>query len=69
LFTLDIFGGWPEWERNLEVARLVGAKVDRAVIEAGKNHRKKRTALIDGLPADNEKRLRRSLPSLLVPAI
>jgi integrase len=33
-FTLDVYGGQPEWGRNLEAARLVGAELERAVNEA-----------------------------------
>ncbi len=35
-FTLDVYGGQPEWERNLEAARLLGAELGRAVVEAEK---------------------------------
>jgi hypothetical protein len=30
-FTLDVYGGKPEWEPNLDAARLVGAEIERAV--------------------------------------
>ena len=30
-FTLDVYGGKPEWDRNLEAARLAGAEVEKAV--------------------------------------
>lgn len=33
-FTLDVYGGQPEWERNLEAARLVGAELEKAVTNA-----------------------------------
>jgi integrase len=33
-FTLDVYGGQPEWERNLEAARMVGAELEKAVNEA-----------------------------------
>jgi integrase len=35
-FTLDVYGGQPEWERNLEAARLLGAELEKAVMEAEK---------------------------------
>ena len=33
-FTLDVYGGKPEWGRNLEVARLAGAEIEKAVQQA-----------------------------------
>jgi hypothetical protein len=30
-FTLDVYGGQPEWERNLDAARMAGAEIERAV--------------------------------------
>jgi len=30
-FTLDVYGGKPEWDRNLEAARLAGAEIEKAV--------------------------------------
>jgi integrase len=30
-FTLDVYGGTPEFERNLEAARMLGAEIDKAV--------------------------------------
>ncbi len=30
-FTLDVYGGKPEWESNLEAARLAGAEIERAI--------------------------------------
>jgi hypothetical protein len=30
-FTLDVYGGKPEWARNLEAALRVGAEIERAV--------------------------------------
>jgi hypothetical protein len=35
-FTLDVYGGRPEWERNLEAARLLGAELKKAVVETEK---------------------------------
>jgi hypothetical protein len=33
-FTLDVYGGKPEWDRNLEAARLLGAEIEKAVQQA-----------------------------------
>jgi integrase len=33
-FTLDVYGGQPEWGRNLEAAQQVGAELEKAVNEA-----------------------------------
>jgi integrase len=33
-FTLDVYGGTPEFERNLEAARMLGAEIERAVAKA-----------------------------------
>jgi hypothetical protein len=30
-FTMDVYGGKPEWNSNLEAARLVGAEIEKAV--------------------------------------
>jgi len=30
-FTMDVYGGEPEWDSNLEAARLAGAEIERAV--------------------------------------
>lgn len=35
-FTLEVYGGKPEWERNLEAARALGAELEKAVAEAEK---------------------------------
>ena len=34
VFTLDVYGGQPEWERNLEAGGLAGSEIERAVNEA-----------------------------------
>jgi integrase len=34
VFTLDVYGGTPEWDRNLEAARLAGAEIEKAVAKA-----------------------------------
>jgi integrase len=31
VFTLDVYGGSPEWERNLEAGRLAGSEIEKAV--------------------------------------
>ena len=31
VFTLDVYGGSPEWERNLEAGRLAGSEIENAV--------------------------------------
>jgi integrase len=33
-FTLDVYGGQPEWERNLEAARMIGAELQKVVQDA-----------------------------------
>jgi integrase len=40
-FTLDVYGGRPEWKRNLEAAKLVGAELQNAVrkLESGEDMR------------------------------
>ena len=49
-FTLDVYGGQPEWERNLEAAQGIGAELERAVIEAEKKRQDEANAgLNDGL--------------------
>jgi integrase len=35
VFTLDVYGGQPEWERNLEAGRLAGSEIERAVSKLG----------------------------------
>jgi hypothetical protein len=30
-FTLDVYGGQPEWDRNLEAARNAGSAIEQAV--------------------------------------
>jgi hypothetical protein len=30
-FTLDVYGGTPEWKRNLEAARMLGVEIEKAV--------------------------------------
>jgi hypothetical protein len=33
-FTLDVYGGKPEWGRNLEAARLADAEIEKTVQQA-----------------------------------
>jgi hypothetical protein len=33
-FTIDVYGTKPEWDRNLDAARLAGAEVEKAVQQA-----------------------------------
>lgn len=49
-FTLDVYGGQPDWERNREAARLLGAELERVVNEAAKKPKDETSAgLNDGL--------------------
>jgi integrase len=34
VFTLDVYGGQPDWERNVEAAQMIGAEIERAVLLA-----------------------------------
>jgi integrase len=55
-FTLDVYGGQPEWERNLEAARLLGAELKKAVTEAEKKLQDEaNAALNDGLTPIQQK--------------
>jgi integrase len=55
-FTLDVYGGQPEWGRNLEAARSVGAELEKAVVEAEKKLQDEVDAVLnDGLTPINEK--------------
>lgn len=55
-FTLDVYGGHPEWERNLEAAQLVGAELEKAVAEAEKRCKEEGEAdLVGGLIPIHEK--------------
>lgn len=37
-FTLDVYGGQPEWERNVEAARKLGAAIAEAVRKTENSH-------------------------------
>jgi hypothetical protein len=54
-FTLDVYGGRPEWKRNPEAARLAGAEIEKAVVvlEQGYN-----AVNADGFVSFNNKRKR-----------
>jgi integrase len=55
-FTLDVYGGQPEWGRNLEAAQLLGAELERAVSEpAGKLENRQIAEIVDGLSPINQK--------------
>jgi len=55
-FTLDVYGGRPEWEPNLEAARLLGAELEKAVAEVGTAQTNKEEATANGgLTPINEK--------------
>jgi hypothetical protein len=41
VFTLDVYGGSPEWERNLEAGRLAGSEIERAVSKVEKEAMRK----------------------------
>ena len=51
-FTLDVYGGQPEWERNVEAAELAGKEIERAVAKLTNGQR---FSLIVSLSAINEK--------------
>jgi hypothetical protein len=46
-FALDVYGGQPEWERNLEAARLLGLELEKAVNEAEKKQQNEANAALD----------------------
>jgi integrase len=57
-FTLDVYGGRPEWGRNLEAAQQVGAELEKAVNEAVAKQQNEANAHTTGsLSAIQEKRL------------
>ena len=53
-FTLDVYGGQPDWSRNVEAAGQIGGELERAVSE---QTRGEDLALIVSLSAINEKGL------------
>ena len=58
VFTLDVYGGSPEWERNLEAGRLAGSEIERAVskLETVAN-----AEIVGSLSAIEEERLRSAM--------
>jgi len=38
VFTLDVYGGQPEWKRNVEAAQMLGAAIAEAVKKAENSH-------------------------------
>ena len=54
VFTLDVYGGSPEWERNIEAGRLAGSELEKAVskLETVAN-----AEIVGSLSAIKEKRL------------
>jgi hypothetical protein len=55
-FTLDVYGGQPEWGRNLEAGRMLGAELEKAVNGAvAKLQNEEEVAVIDGLSPFKEK--------------
>jgi len=52
VFTLDVYGGSPEWERNLEAGRLAGSEIEKAV---SKLENERSSALVGSLLAIEEK--------------
>ena len=57
-FSLDVCGGKPEWDRNLEAASAVGAELEKAVAEAEKKMQDEAGAgLNDGLTSIRTKGL------------
>jgi hypothetical protein len=49
---LDVFGGSPEWERNLESGRLAGSEIEKAL---SKLENERSSALVGSLLAIEEK--------------
>jgi hypothetical protein len=54
VFTLDVYGGQPEWARTLEAGRLAGSEIEKAVskLETVAN-----AEIVGSLSAIKEKRL------------
>jgi hypothetical protein len=44
---LDVYGGLPEWERNLEAGRMAGSEIEKAVSKHNPG-----IATVDALDAD-----------------
>jgi integrase len=54
VFTLDVYGGSPKWERNLEAGRVAGSEIEKA---GSKLKNERSSALVGSLLAIQEKRL------------
>jgi len=50
-FTLDVYGGKPDWEPNREAARLIAAEIEKAVSEVAA---KTKAAVVGSLSAFEE---------------
>jgi integrase len=53
-FTLDVYGGKPEWEPNLEAARKIGAEIERAVTAQEQENERGRIDYFGSLTAMNQ---------------
>ena len=63
-FTLDVYGGTPEFERNLEAARMLGAEIERAVAKAVADVEAKQTEHRPTVSAEQESELIGSLSAI-----
>ena len=56
VFTLDVYGDQPDWGRNLEAGRMLGAEFEKAANEAvAKLQNEAEVDVIDGLSPYKEK--------------
>ncbi len=60
-FTLDVYGGQPDWDRNLEAARNAGAAIEQAVQKAERERAETQQDFVS-LSAIQEKRLPTAKP-------
>jgi hypothetical protein len=56
-----VYGGTPEFERNLEAARMLGAEIERAVAKAVADVEAKQTAVLPMVSAEHDSELIGSL--------
>jgi hypothetical protein len=63
-FTLDVYGGTPEFERNLEAARMLGAEIERAVEKAVADVEAKQNAVLPTVSAEDDSELIGSLSAI-----
>jgi hypothetical protein len=54
----DVYGGQPEWARNLEAARQAGVEIERAVAKMEEELKAEKTEGFVSLNAANENGLR-----------